>query len=124
MQLIAQEAKARARLGESDLQPLLDSGREILDRLPYPGRPDNHFEVDPAKWEYYAMDVHRLAGNDQLARQYATAVIQDNLASQASTAPASRPSLVMVAGELSSELTTRYPNEPLTHHFTEAAPTL
>jgi hypothetical protein len=36
----------------------------------------------------------------------------------------SRPSLVMVAGELSSELTARYPNEPLTHAFTEAARTL
>ncbi|QNE22094.1 helix-turn-helix transcriptional regulator [Kribbella qitaiheensis] len=157
VQLIAQEAKARARLGQSGLEPLLESGREILDRLPYPDRPDNHFKVDPAKWQYYAMDVHRLAGDDQLARQYATAVIQDNLApdgtelspmrigesrialaivaarqgglEEATTlgltglhgTRQSRPSLVMVAGELTHELTTRYPDEPLTHHFTEAA---
>jgi transcriptional regulator with XRE-family HTH domain len=160
VQLIAQEAKARARLGQSGLEPLLDSGREILDRLPYPDRPDNHFEVDPAKWEYYAMDVHRLAGDDQLARQYATSVIRDNLApdgtelspmrigesrvalaivaarqGELEEAAAlgltglqgnrqSRPSLVMVAGELTHELATRYPHEPLTHDFTEAARTL
>jgi hypothetical protein len=80
VQLIAQEAKARARLGESGLHTLLESGRELLDRLPYPDRPDNHFKVDPAKWDYYAMDVHRLAGDDELTRQYATTVIADNLA--------------------------------------------
>lgn len=79
VQLMAQEAKARARLGESGLGDLLESGRTILDRLPYPDRPDNHFEVDPAKWDYYAMDVHRLAGDDGLAGLYATTVIRDNL---------------------------------------------
>jgi transcriptional regulator with XRE-family HTH domain len=80
VQLIAQEAKARARLGESGLHPLLESGREMLDRLPYPDRPDNHFKVDPAKWDYYAMDVHRLAGDDELTKLYASTVIRDNLA--------------------------------------------
>jgi hypothetical protein len=80
VQLIAQEAKARARLGESGLHPLLESGREMLDRLPYRDRPDNHFKVDPAKWDYYAMDVHRLAGDDELTKLYASTVIRDNLA--------------------------------------------
>lgn len=79
VQLIAQEAKARARLGESGLQTLLESGREMLDRLPYPDRPDNHFKVDPAKWDYYAMDVHRLAGDDELAKHYGQTIIRDNL---------------------------------------------
>jgi transcriptional regulator with XRE-family HTH domain len=80
VQLIAQEAKARARLGEKGLAPLLEFGREVLHRLPYPDRPDNHFQVDPAKWEYYAMDVHRLAGDDDLTRRYAATVIADSLA--------------------------------------------
>lgn len=78
VQLIAQEAKAKARLGEAGLNTLLASGKEMLDRLPYPDRPDNHFKVDPAKWDYYAMDVHRMAGDDDLATQYATTVIRDN----------------------------------------------
>jgi transcriptional regulator with XRE-family HTH domain len=80
VQLIAQEAKARARLRESGLQGLLESGREMLDRLPYPDRPDNHFKVDPAKWDYYSMDVHRIGCDDELARAHATTVIRDNLA--------------------------------------------
>lgn len=78
-QLIAQEAKARAGLGESALQNLLESGLERLDRLPYPDRPDNHFKVEPAKWDLYAMDIHRLAGDDELARLYATKVIRNNV---------------------------------------------
>ncbi|MEV4261929.1 helix-turn-helix transcriptional regulator [Kribbella sp. NPDC049584] len=78
VQLMAQEAKAKARLGEAGLSSLLASGKELLDRLPYPDRPDNHFKVDPAKWDYYAMDVHRIAGDDDLAIEYATTVITDN----------------------------------------------
>ncbi|WP_206686460.1 hypothetical protein [Kribbella qitaiheensis] len=79
VQLIAQEAKAKARLGETGLHPLLESGKEVLEHLPYPDRPDNHFKVDPAKWDYYAMDVHRIAGDDELATQYARTVINDNI---------------------------------------------
>jgi hypothetical protein len=79
VQLVAQEAKAKARLGDSDLHTVLERGKEILDHLPYPDRPDNHFKVDPAKWDYYAMDVHRIAKDDELATQYARAVIKDNI---------------------------------------------
>lgn len=79
VQLIAQEAKARARMGENGFHNLLESGRELLDQLPYPGRPDNHFKIDPAKWDYYAMDVHRMAGDNDLAKEYAVAVIRDNV---------------------------------------------
>jgi transcriptional regulator with XRE-family HTH domain len=79
VQLIAQEAKAKARLGESGLQTLLESGKAMLEHLPYPDRPDNHFKVDPAKWDYYAMDVHRIAREDELASQYARTVIKDNI---------------------------------------------
>jgi hypothetical protein len=79
VQLIAQEAKARARLGESGLTTVLESGRHLLDELPYPDRPDNHFKVDPAKWDYYAMDVHRMAQDDAEASEYAASVISDNI---------------------------------------------
>ncbi|WP_433164569.1 helix-turn-helix domain-containing protein [Kribbella sp. CA-247076] len=80
-QLIAQEAKAKARLGSTGLGELLQTGRDKLERLPYPDRPDNHFKVDPAKWDYLSMDIHRIAGDNDLARTYAQTVIRDNLAS-------------------------------------------
>ncbi|GAA2818927.1 hypothetical protein GCM10010522_40880 [Kribbella solani] len=80
VQLLAQEAKARARLGESGLSTLLESGRDLLAELPYPDRPDNHFKVDPAKWDYYSMDIHRMARDDVQASEYATSVIGDNIA--------------------------------------------
>ncbi|WP_242000466.1 helix-turn-helix domain-containing protein [Kribbella rubisoli] len=80
VQLKAQEAKAKARLGEAGLTVLLESGRDMLQRLPYPDRPDNHFKVDPAKWDYYSMDVHRMAGDNEQAARYAQEVIRDNTA--------------------------------------------
>lgn len=80
VQLIAQEAKARARLGESGLTTLLESGRDLLAELPYPDRPDNHFKVDPAKWDYYSMDIHRMAQDNAQASEYAGSVIHDNIA--------------------------------------------
>jgi hypothetical protein len=52
----------------------------MLHRLPYPDRPDNHFKVDPSKWDYYSMDIHRMAGDNEQASRYASAVIADNTA--------------------------------------------
>lgn len=80
VQLIAQEAKAKARLHEPGLEDLLESGRAMLEQLPYPDRPDNHFKVDPAKWDYYSMDVHRIGGDNDGARAHAQTVIRDNIA--------------------------------------------
>jgi len=80
VQLIAQEAKAKAQLGEPGLQDLLESGRAMLERLPYPDRPDNHFKVDPSKWDYLGMDVHRIGGDNDRARAHAQTVIRDNIA--------------------------------------------
>jgi hypothetical protein len=53
----------------------LENGRVLLDSLPYPERPDNHFVVDPEKFDYYAMDCHRLIGDDQLTQMYAREII-------------------------------------------------
>jgi hypothetical protein len=75
VQLIAQEAKARARLGETGLGGLLERGRHVLDSLPAPERPDHHFKVDPAKLDYYAMDIHRLSRDDEQATVYAREVL-------------------------------------------------
>jgi transcriptional regulator with XRE-family HTH domain len=76
VQLLAQEAKALARLGDLDgVRAVLEHGQRFLSSLPRPERPEHHFAVDPDKWVFYAMDAYRLAGDDQLAATYAQEVI-------------------------------------------------
>lgn len=76
VQLIGQEAKALARLGNVDaVRSTLDRGRDLLDRFERPARPDHHFVVDPDKWTFYAMDAYRLAGADDSAAHHAREVI-------------------------------------------------
>lgn len=75
-QLIGQEAKALARMGRvADVRSTLERGRRILDGFPVPSRTEHHFIVDPAKWDFYAMDAYRMAGDDDRAEQYAHEVI-------------------------------------------------
>ncbi|MBT2411595.1 XRE family transcriptional regulator [Streptomyces sp. ISL-12] len=77
VQLAAQEAKAWARLGERRrVEAALDEGRRLLERMPYPENPENHFVVDPAKFDFYAMDCYRLVGEDRLARLLAEEVLR------------------------------------------------
>ncbi|MGW4366433.1 XRE family transcriptional regulator [Nocardia takedensis] len=77
VQLAAQRAKAFARLGESvQAQAALDQGRAILDRLDYPTDLDNHFVVDPQKFDFYAMDCCRVAGDNRRAESFAREVIR------------------------------------------------
>lgn len=143
VQLYGQQAKAYARMGIPEkVHEALESGRALLDKLPYPDRPDNHFVVDPDKWDFYAMDAYRIVGHDELARRNADEVIRrsvnpegvvvspmrraeaeltlavvtarqgdvDEAASLGMQAlqgdRKSRPSLLMVAGELEQELQT------------------
>jgi hypothetical protein len=55
VQLAGQEAKALARTGDiAGVRATLDRGAALLADLPAPDRPDNHFVVDPAKWDFYA----------------------------------------------------------------------
>ncbi len=76
VQLAGQEAKALARLGDvAGVRAALDRGRALLDTMPAPDRPDHHFVVDPDKWDFYAMDAYRLAGDDDLAAHHARAVL-------------------------------------------------
>jgi tetratricopeptide (TPR) repeat protein len=85
VQLHAQRAKAWARIGDRrQVEVALDQGRALLERLPHPENLDNHFAVDPAKWDFYSMDCYRLLGRSQdarsaenrLAESYATEVIR------------------------------------------------
>lgn len=76
VQLAAQRAKAWARVGDRrQVEVALDQGRTLLESLPYPENLANHFVVDPAKFDFYAMDCYRLLGEDQLAETYARQVL-------------------------------------------------
>ncbi len=76
VQLAAQKAKAWARLGDRrQVEVALDQGRNLLESLPYPTNLDNHFMVDPSKYDFYAMDCYRIVGEDRLAETYAHEVI-------------------------------------------------
>lgn len=80
VQLFGQQAKAYARMGmPKDVHAALENGRERLDMLPYPERPENHFVVDPDKWDFYAMDTYRIVGEDQLAERNAQEVIRRSI---------------------------------------------
>lgn len=81
VQLLAQEAKAWARMGNPrNVVRALEKGRILLDSLPYPERPDNHFVVDPDKFDFYAMDCYRIIGDDQLAEMHARETIRKTTA--------------------------------------------
>lgn len=79
VQLAAQRAKAWARLGDRrQVEVALDQGRALLESLPYPDDLDHHFVVDPAKFDFYAMDCYRIVGEDELAAVCADEVIRSS----------------------------------------------
>ncbi|MEU8089071.1 hypothetical protein AB0B57_36330 [Micromonospora sp. NPDC049101] len=79
VQLAAQRAKAWARMGDRrQVELALDQGRRILEGLPYPENLDHHFVVDPAKFDFYAMDCYRIVGENGLAEVYADEVIRSS----------------------------------------------
>lgn len=81
VQLLAQEAKAWARMDNPrNVVRALEKGRVLLDSLPYPERPDNHFVVDPEKFDFYAMDCYRIIGDDKLAEMHARETIRKTIA--------------------------------------------
>jgi hypothetical protein len=81
VQLMAQKAKAYARVKDNRLVAVtLDQGRDLLERQPYPEDVSHHFVVDPAKWDFYAMDCYRVSGqDDELARTYADEVLRASI---------------------------------------------
>jgi tetratricopeptide (TPR) repeat protein len=77
VQLYAQEAKAYARVGDRrGVEVALDAGRRLLEAMPYPDNLDNHFVVDPAKYDYYSMDCYRILGEDRRAETLAAEVLR------------------------------------------------
>ncbi|MFD9965060.1 tetratricopeptide repeat protein [Amycolatopsis sp. NPDC058986] len=81
VQLLAQAAKAHARLGNRrEMEKALERAGRILDALPYPTNLDNHFNVDPSKIDYYALDCWRILGVYPVAARYADEVIRTSTA--------------------------------------------
>ena len=69
-------AKAWSRIGDRrQAEVALDQGRRLLESLPHPDNLDHHFVVDPAKYDFYAMDCYRLLGEDGLAEVYASEIL-------------------------------------------------
>ncbi|SER79789.1 hypothetical protein SAMN04487818_105264 [Actinokineospora terrae] len=77
VQLSAQAAKAAARMGQRDsVTKILDQGYRLLGQHERPTRPDNHFVIDPTKWDFYAMDCYRIVGEDRRAAEHAQEVLR------------------------------------------------
>lgn len=77
VQLIAQQAKAYARMGQvREMERTLESGRQLLETMPYPDNIENHFVVDPSKFDFYAMDCYRHVGETERARELSEEVIR------------------------------------------------
>ncbi|HZA18083.1 MAG TPA: helix-turn-helix transcriptional regulator [Pseudonocardiaceae bacterium] len=77
VQLAAQAAKAHARMGNpSDVRRALDHGARLLGEHEHPSRPDNHFVIDPTKWDFYAMDCYRIAGDNPRASENAQEILR------------------------------------------------
>lgn len=81
VQLVAQEAKALGRMGDGrGVRVALERGRRQLEQVAWPERSDHHFAVDPDKWEFYAMDAYRLAGDTDQAAEHAHEVLRKGTA--------------------------------------------
>jgi transcriptional regulator with XRE-family HTH domain len=77
VQLAAQAAKAHARMGNpSDVRRALGHGARLLGEHEHPSHPENHFVIDPAKWDFYAMDCYRILGDNTRAAENAHEVLR------------------------------------------------
>ncbi|MEC3976219.1 helix-turn-helix domain-containing protein [Amycolatopsis sp. H20-H5] len=77
VQLAAQSAKAAARMGQPEaVRRILDNGYRLLGQHEHPSRPENHFIIDPQKWDFYAMDCYRIVGEDARAAEHAHEVLR------------------------------------------------
>ena len=69
VQLALQSARGYARMGDSRAQAALRAGRAVLDRLPEPSQPGNHFAFDAAKFEFYVGTILTWVGTDDAAAE-------------------------------------------------------
>lgn len=80
VQLVLQEAKGHARLGDRRAAlAAIDRGAAVLETLPVPDHPDNHFVFDRAKWSFYVAAIFTMVGDNEQAEQHARQVIGRHL---------------------------------------------
>ena len=76
IQLVLQQARGQARLGERrDVHASLDHGAKLLEQLPKPEHPENHFVFDHTKWIFYAATCYTWLGDDEPAEEHARELI-------------------------------------------------
>jgi hypothetical protein len=76
VQLVLQQARGQARLGErKDVHASLDHGAKLLEQLPEPEHPENHFMFDHTKWIFYAADCYTWLGDDVPAEEHAREIV-------------------------------------------------
>src|SRR5436305_5766489 len=76
VQLVLQQGRGQARLGErKDVHASLDEGAKLLEQLPRPEHPENHFVFDHTKWIFYAADCYTWLGDDEPAEEHAREII-------------------------------------------------
>jgi transcriptional regulator with XRE-family HTH domain len=76
IQLVLQQARGQARLGQRrDVHASLDHGARLLEQLPRPEHPENHFVFDHTKWIFYAATCYTWLGDDEPAEEYARELI-------------------------------------------------
>lgn len=76
VQLVLQEARGRARLGQRrEVRASLGRGTKLLDQLPRPEHPEHHFVFDHTKWIFYAATCYTWLGGDEPAEEHAREII-------------------------------------------------
>jgi hypothetical protein len=76
VQLTVQASHGYARMGDGQARVTLEVGRRILEPLPRPEHPENHFVFDPDKHTFYVAKVLTAFGKDDpAAEEHAREVI-------------------------------------------------
>ncbi len=77
VQLAVQAARAHGRMGNrTEVRREMNQGFRLLGGHEHPTRPENHFVIDPTKWDFYTMDCYRIAGDNTRAAEHAHEVLR------------------------------------------------
>jgi transcriptional regulator with XRE-family HTH domain len=76
VQLVLQEARALARMGDADARKVLTAGGKMLQRLPVPDHAEHHFVFDRSKYDFYTATILTWLGkDDDAAKENASEVV-------------------------------------------------
>ena len=76
IQLVLQQARGQARLGlRREVHASLDHGAKLLEQVPKPEHPENHFVFDHTKWIFYAATCYTWLCDDEPAEEHARELV-------------------------------------------------